>query len=139
MKKTILILLLFASAASADRSISFRDFLLDYRDLEKQHAIVTFGGTYARVGAEDLLFADSQEYIRFANGEVGTPYIGLAIADADRGMRATLLDCRSNSVTSQLGCAVWVKGSAAGCVNGIEQEIPCINVSTGGSGRMPEP
>jgi hypothetical protein len=115
--------------------VSSEDFLLDGKQLARTGGKLALQGFYVKMGAAERLFP-SQMAAAFATQGGTSVSLGVALLtdDAPRELRAYFLRCVSLPGSSQLGCAVRVRGHATTCQRTTlvgSEAIPCLAVEGG--------
>jgi hypothetical protein len=115
--------------------VSSEDFLLDGKQLARTGGKLALQGFYVRMGATERLFP-SQMAAAFATQGGTSVSLGVALLtdDAPRELRAYFLKCGSLPGSSQLGCAVRVRGHATMCERTTlvgSEALPCLAVEGG--------
>jgi hypothetical protein len=115
--------------------VSSEDFLLDGKQLARTGGKLALQGFYVKMGAAERLFP-SQMAAAFATQGGTSVSLGVALLtdDAPRELRAYFLRCGSLPGSSQLGCAVRVRGHATTCQRTTlvgSEAIPCLAVEGG--------
>jgi hypothetical protein len=115
--------------------LSSEDFLLDGKQLARTEGKLALQGYYVKMGAAERLFP-SQMAAAFATQGATSVSLGVALLtdDAPRELRAYFLRCGSLPGSSQLGCAVRVRGHATMCERTTlvgSEALPCLAVEGG--------
>jgi hypothetical protein len=115
--------------------VSSEDFLLDGKQLASTGAKVALQGLYVKTGAVERLFP-SQMAVILAGQRATSASSGIVLFtdEAPREMRAYFLRCGSLPGSSQLGCAVRVRGHATTCERTTlagSEALPCLAVEGG--------
>jgi hypothetical protein len=115
--------------------VSSEDFLLDGKQLARTGGKLALQGFYVKMGATERLFP-SQIAAAFATQRGTSASLGVVMLtdDAPRELRAYFLRCGSLPGSSQLGCAVRVRGHATMCERTTlvgSEALPCLAVEGG--------
>ena len=111
------------------------NFIIDGPALAKNNARIEVTGSYLHVGNVDALFADQLAAARERSTPDPQPHLIVLSENATRELRALLVNCQANPVTSQLGCRLTIRGWATFCSItssfGAERSEPCLDAESG--------
>lgn len=117
-------------AQATYQSMAVRDFIIDGPELAAHQARVQLAGYYIREGNVAMLYPDSQSIVMESRTSVA-----LLLDIAPRSVREAILACDENSITSQLGCGMNIRGHATLCTItnafGTGRNVACVVIEDG--------